>query len=88
MARVMVVGESWITNRTHYKGFDNFTDAMIETGIGPLRDVLEDGGHEVRWMSAHEVQEGFYNRRRLHSALSYQSPASYEEVTMEGAAVA
>ena len=26
--------------------------------------------------------------RRLHSALSYQSPMSYEEATMEGAAVA
>ncbi len=59
MARVMVVGESWITNRTHYKGFDNFTDAMIETGIGPLRDALESGGHEVLWVPAHEAQEGF-----------------------------
>lgn len=59
MARVMVVGESWITNRTHYKGFDNFTDTMIETGIDPLRDALQGGGHEVRWMPAHEVQEGF-----------------------------
>lgn len=59
MARVMVVGESWITNRTHYKGFDNFTDAMIETGITPLRDALQNAGHEVIWMPAHEVQEGF-----------------------------
>ncbi|WP_047864190.1 glutamine amidotransferase [Rubrobacter aplysinae] len=59
MSRVMVVGESWITNRTHYKGFDNFTDAMIETGIGPLRDALQNAGHEVVWMPAHEAQEGF-----------------------------
>lgn len=59
MARVMVVGESWVTNRTHYKGFDNFTDATFETGIGPLRETLEGAGHEVRWMPAHEVQEGF-----------------------------
>lgn len=59
MSRVMVVGESWITNRTHYKGFDNFTDAMIETGIGPLRGALEDGGHEVLWMPAHDAQESF-----------------------------
>jgi putative transposase len=29
-----------------------------------------------------------YNRRRLHSALSYRSPAEYEEATMEGVAVA
>jgi transposase InsO family protein len=35
-----------------------------------------------------EYLEGFYNRLRLHSALSYRSPADYEEATMEGAAVA
>jgi putative transposase len=29
-----------------------------------------------------------YNRRKLHSALSYRSPADYEEATMEGVAVA
>jgi putative transposase len=35
-----------------------------------------------------EYLEGFYDRRRLHSALSYRSPADYEEATMEGVAVA
>jgi uncharacterized membrane protein len=59
MARIMIVGESWVTNRTHYKGFDQFTDTMFEVGVTPLKQVLERGSHEVRWMPAHEAQESF-----------------------------
>jgi uncharacterized membrane protein len=59
MAQVMIVGESWVTNRTHHKGFDLFTDAMFESGVGPLKGALENGGHEVLWMPAHEAQEHF-----------------------------
>lgn len=59
MANVLIVGESWITNRTHYKGFDLFTDATYEVGVTPLREAIESGGHEVSWMPSHEAQEGF-----------------------------
>ena len=62
MATVMIVGESWMTNRIHHKGFDMFTDAMFEVGVTPLKEALEAGGHEVIWMPAHEVQEGFPQR--------------------------
>lgn len=59
MARVLIVGESWLTSRTHHKGFDQFTDAMFEVGVRPLKVALEDCGHEVLWMPAHEAQESF-----------------------------
>lgn len=59
MARVMIVGESWVTSRTHYKGFDLFTDTMFEVGVTPLKEALEGKGHEVSWMAAHEAQEQF-----------------------------
>jgi uncharacterized membrane protein len=47
MARVMIVGESWVI------------DTMFEAGITPLKEVLERGNHEVRWMPAHEEQASF-----------------------------
>jgi uncharacterized membrane protein len=59
VARVMVVGESWLVHRTHQKGFDQFTDTVFEAGVEPLKTALEAGGHEVVWMPAHEAQEGF-----------------------------
>lgn len=43
---------------------------------------------EVAKSAVFEYLEAFYNRRRLHSALDYESPATYEEVTMKGVAVA
>ena len=63
MPRTLIVGESWVTNRTHYKGFDQFTDTMFEVGVTPLKEALESGGHEVTWMPAHEAQERFPLRR-------------------------
>jgi putative transposase len=35
-----------------------------------------------------EYIEGFYNTRRRHSALGHLSPSEYEEVRLEGGAVA
>jgi putative transposase len=67
-------------------------NAMAESFIATLKTELVHGrrfpDREVARSAIFEYLEGFYNRRRLHSALSYQSPMSYEETTMEGAAVA
>ena len=30
--RVLLAGESWISNSTHYKGFDSFSSTTFETG--------------------------------------------------------
>jgi len=53
-----------------------------------MRTELVVDALEMARSAIFEYLEGFYNRRRLHSALSYQSPISYEEAKMEGAAVA
>ena len=67
--------------------------AMAESFIATLKTELV---HQRRFPDREvaksaiffEYLEGFYNRRRLHSALSYRSPVDYEEATMEGVAVA
>jgi len=59
--------------------------ATLKTELVPRRRFPD---REVARSAIFEYLEGFYSRRRLHSALSYQSPMSYEEATMEGAAVA
>jgi putative transposase len=67
-------------------------NSMAESFIATLKTELVHRrrfpDREVARSAIFEYLEGFYNRRRLHSALSYQSPMSYEEATMEGAAVA
>ena len=67
-------------------------NAMAESFVATLKSELVHRrrfpDREVARSAIFEYLEGFYNRRRLHSALSYQSPMSYEEATMEGVAVA
>lgn len=59
MTRVLIAGESWVSESTHYKGFDAFTSVTFHTGVDPLRDALEGQGIEVDHLPAHEVPERF-----------------------------
>jgi putative transposase len=67
-------------------------NAMAESFIATLKSELVHRhrfpDREVARSAIFEYLEGFYNRRRLHSALGYKSPVRYEEATMEGVAVA
>ncbi|WP_166355460.1 glutamine amidotransferase [Phytoactinopolyspora limicola] len=59
MTRVLIAGESWVSEATHYKGYDAFTSVTFHTGVDPLRDVLLAEGVEVDYLPAHEVPERF-----------------------------
>jgi putative transposase len=68
-------------------------NAMAESFIATLKTELVHRrrrfpDREAARSAIFEYLEGFYNRRRLHSALSFRSPVDYEGATMEGAAVA
>lgn len=59
MSQIWIVGESWVTNSTHFKGFDSFTSTTFHGGARPLQKALEEAGHEVRWIPSHQAQEEF-----------------------------
>jgi len=59
VTKVLVVGESWVSAATHYKGWDSFSSVTFHSGLGHLREALEAGGVELDHMPAHEAAEAF-----------------------------
>ena len=57
--RVLLVGESWVSSATHYKGFDQFGSVTFHTGAEPFVRALDGSGFEITWMKAHEAVEAF-----------------------------
>lgn len=40
--RVLLLGESWVSSATHYKGFDQFGSVTFHLGAEPLVKALEN----------------------------------------------
>jgi len=59
MSRVLIAGESWMTQSTHVKGVDSFMTSTYEVGVEPLRRALAARGHVVTHLPAHLVPSGF-----------------------------
>ncbi|HET7677887.1 MAG TPA: glutamine amidotransferase [Candidatus Limnocylindrales bacterium] len=59
MGRVLLAGESWISQATHYKGFDSFTSVTFHTGADGYIAALADEGIEVEQLYAHDVPDRF-----------------------------
>lgn len=55
--KVLLVGESWISSATHYKGFDQFGSVTFHLGAEPLVKALKDTEYELTYMPAHEAVE-------------------------------
>ena len=56
---VLLVGESWVSAATHYKGFDQFGSVTFHKGAEPLVAALRDSPFNLTYMTAHEAAEGF-----------------------------
>jgi uncharacterized membrane protein len=51
--KVLIAGESWVTNSVHIKGFDQFTTSVYEEGVKWLQEALEKAHIEVDFMPNH-----------------------------------
>ncbi|MDS9472611.1 cytoplasmic protein [Sporosarcina pasteurii] len=57
--RVLFIGDSWTIHMIHTKGFDSFESTKYEEGATHLLNCLREGGVDVDYMPAHEVQVRF-----------------------------
>jgi uncharacterized membrane protein len=53
--RVLLVGESWVSAATHYKGFDQFGSVTFHLGAEPLVAALKDSPFALEYMPGHEA---------------------------------
>jgi uncharacterized membrane protein len=51
--RVLLAGESWVSNSTHYKGWDFFSSTVYETGIEFLQKALAGSDVELVHLPGH-----------------------------------
>ncbi|SDZ57162.1 Uncharacterized membrane protein [Jannaschia faecimaris] len=59
MTKVLLVGESWVSSATHYKGFDQFGSVTFHTGAKRLIAALGENGMDVTNLRAHDVPLDF-----------------------------
>ena len=57
--KVLLVGESWVTSATHYKGWDHFGSTTFHLGAEPLVEALADTAFDLTYMPAHEAAANF-----------------------------
>ncbi len=59
MTDVLLVGESWMSVTTHYKGFNHFVSGTYETGLRWFSEAMDGHGVEVTHMPAHVAANEF-----------------------------
>ena len=58
MKKILLVGESWTSHTTHFKGFDTFQNTYYELGAKPFVESLNDS-FDINYMPSHIAQTEF-----------------------------
>ena len=59
--RVLLAGESWVSNSTHFKGWDFFSSTSFDTGIAYLQKALVAAGINFTHLPNHLADAQFPN---------------------------
>lgn len=57
--KVLFAGESWMAVQTETKGFNSFSAAKYETGLGWIDKAIEKAGYELTYMPNHIANDSF-----------------------------
>jgi uncharacterized membrane protein len=55
--KILLVGETWMSAATHFKGFDQFGSVTFHSGAEPLIEALKGTAFELIHLPAHEAVE-------------------------------
>jgi Putative glutamine amidotransferase len=55
--RILLIGETWMSSASHFKGFDQFGSVTFHSGAEPLVKALAGTPFELIHMPAHEAVE-------------------------------
>ncbi|MGV8846840.1 glutamine amidotransferase [Tessaracoccus sp.] len=59
MSRVLLAGESWVSDVNDHKGYDVFSHTQVHIGCAELLVALRGAGHDVTHLKSHDVAEDF-----------------------------
>ena len=59
MKEILLVGESWVSNATHFKGWDQFTSTTFHLGAEKLVSSIDASKFKINYMSSHDAAENF-----------------------------
>ena len=59
MKKVLLVGETWVSSATHFKGFDQFGSVTFHTGNKRFMKGMESSAYDVVHMPAHDAASDF-----------------------------